>query len=348
VTTVPPADLEWCFDAVEDVSRTFALTVEVLESPMSRHVCLGYLLCRVADTVEDANHLPPEEQVALLDTYEAALDPESDVSMGQFRSEVDEWLPPAAERSDDWAVVARSPTVWATFRQEPAAVQSAVLPPVREMVGGMATFLERHADAGGLRLADRAELEEYCHYAAGTVGILITNLLTRDGVAVDRSRELYETAESFGLLLQLVNISKDVHADYTQENNVYLPAEWLAAEAVPPEGVIEPANRERAAAVVARTADHARSFLDDAQAYLEAVPLRHGNTLAAWSVPYLLSVGTLRELGARPADALTAEGVSISRAEVLAVVQAAREGGRADLAGLRERIAREPYHLAIE
>jgi len=373
VTTAPQSDLEWCFDAVEGVSRTFALTVEVLEDPMARHVCLGYLLCRVADTVEDANHLPPAEQVRLLETYEAALDPDSDVEMTEFRADVEEWLPPAAERSADWDVVAHAPTIWSTFREEPTAVQRAVLPPVREMVGGMAEFLARHAEAGGLRIADAEELEEYCHYAAGTVGILITNLLTREDGAVEpvaeatepaadgsapgadpasvtdeRSQELYETAEGFGLLLQLVNVAKDVYADYTEENNVYLPADWLSAEGVDQDEVLEPTNREGAAAVVARTAEHAASYLDDAQAYLEAVPLTHGNTLAAWSVPFLLAVGTLRELRARPADALTAEGVSVTRAEVLAVVHAARRGDRGELASLRATIAELPLHQTID
>jgi farnesyl-diphosphate farnesyltransferase len=50
-------DEAWCYEAVQGVSRTFALTVDVLEEPMSTHICLGYLLCRVADTVEDAGHL---------------------------------------------------------------------------------------------------------------------------------------------------------------------------------------------------------------------------------------------------------------------------------------------------
>ncbi|TKX52156.1 farnesyl-diphosphate farnesyltransferase, partial [Halorubrum sp. SS7] len=83
---------------------------------------------------------------------------------------------------------------------------------------------------------------------------------------------LRETAEEFGLLLQLVNVSKDVYDDYTEENNVYLPAEWLEAEGVDQERVVHPENRESSARVVDRTADYARSFLDDAQAYLETMP----------------------------------------------------------------------------
>ncbi len=339
-------DLAWCHEAVQGVSRTFALTVDVLDEPMSSHICLGYLLCRVADTVEDAGHIPPEEQAALLRTYDAVLDPDDPTTIGEFRAAVDPHIPAPDERNDDWAVVAESPTVVATFEDQPRDVREAVVPPVREMVDGMAMFVERHAGEGGLRIDDRAELEQYCYYAAGTVGNLITNLLTRGDVDGDRVDRLYDTAEEFGLLLQLVNVSKDVYDDYTEENNVYIPAEWLADEGVPQDEIVAPENRESSARVVDRTADHARSFLDDAQAYLETMPLSHGNTMAAWSVPYLLAVGTLRELGSRPEDALTETGVKISRQEVFAVMNVASEAGRESLSELRETIARTPYHRA--
>ena len=339
------ADLAWCHEAVQGVSRTFALTVDVLEEPMASQICVGYLLCRVADTVEDAGHIPPEAQSDVLRTYRRAIDPDEDADIVEFRAAVDEWLP--AERDDDWTVVAEAPTIAATFEELDPEAQAAIVPPVLEMVDGMAMFVDRHATEGGLRIGDRDELEQYCYYAAGTVGNLITNLLTRGDLAEERARRLRETAEEFGLLLQLVNVSKDVYDDYTEENNVYLPAEWLEAEGVEQERVVHPENRESSARVVGRTADYARSFLDDAQAYLETMPLSNGNTMEAWTVPYLLAVGTLRELGSRPEDALTETGVKVSRQEVFAVMSAASDVGRESLAELRQTIARTPFHRAV-
>ena len=339
------ADLAWCHEAVQGVSRTFALTVDVLEEPMASQICVGYLLCRVADTVEDAGHIPPEAQSDVLRTYRRAIDPDEDADIVEFRAAVDEWLP--AERDDDWTVVAEAPTIAATFEELDPEAQAAIVPPVLEMVDGMAMFVDRHATEGGLRIGDRDELEQYCYYAAGTVGNLITNLLTRGDLDEERATRLRETAEEFGLLLQLVNISKDVYDDYTEENNVYLPAEWLEAEGVEQERVVHPENRESSARVVGRTADYARSFLDDAQAYLETMPLSNGNTMEAWTVPYLLAVGTLRELGRRPEDALTETGVKVSRQEVFAVMSAASDVGRDSLAELRQTIARTPFHRAV-
>lgn len=338
-----PADLSWCHDAVEDVSRTFALTVEVLDEPMSSYICVGYLVCRVADTIEDAEHVPPAAQATALETYDAVLDPADPTTPADFQETVAEWIPPEHERDDDWAVVADSERVLATFFALPDDVRGAITPPARELVSGMATFVTRYADAGGLRIETADELREYCHYAAGTVGTLVTNLLARD-MPHDRAQRLHETAEEFGLLLQLVNVAKDVHDDYTVENNVYLPAEWLADEGVPQSAVTDPANHSAVARVVSRTADFARTFLDDAQTYLERMPLVEGNTLAAWAIPFLLAVGTLRELSATPERAVDGRGVKVSREEVFAVVSATMGSDRESLDQFRDTIADRPFH----
>lgn len=312
---------------------------------MASHICVGYLLCRVADTIEDAAHVSATDQSELLLTYQSAIDPTETTSSTDFRSAIESKLPTKSERDDDWSVVAAAPTILATFESFPSDVRQAILPPVLEMIGGMDTFVNRYSASGGLRIQDRPELDEYCHYAAGTVGRLVTNLVTRGRIAQSRMHTLSETAESFGLLLQLVNISKDVYTDYAVENNVYLPAKWLAEENIDQDAVLERANRPGAARVIERTIGHARSFLDDAERYLEAMPLRHGNTIHAWSVPFLLAVGTLRELSERPEDALREQGVKITKAEVLTIMSAAHDGGRGAIPRLRGAIAEQPFHL---
>lgn len=341
------ADLQWCHEAVQGVSRTFALTIDVLEEPMSSHICVGYLLCRIADTVEDANHVPPDDQATILRTYNRVLDPDDPTDVGTFVDAVEPWIPAEGDRSDDWTVVARAPRIVRTFERQPTPVTEAIRPPVRELVAGMALFVERYAEEGGLRIRTREELEEYCYYAAGTVGKLITNLVCRGDVTERTEQRLYASAESFGLLLQLVNISKDVHDDFREENNVYLPATWLDAEGVPQEAVCAEENTAASATVVQRTADHARTFLDDAQAYLEVVPETDGNRLAAWAIPYLLAVGTLRELSDRPQDALRETDVKVPRREVHAIVsRMLGESDRAVLSDLQRTVAQQPFHQA--
>ena len=340
-------DLEWCHDAVQDVSRTFAISIGVLDEPMSSNICIGYLLCRIADTIEDAHHIPPSDQVSLLRAYDRVLDPTDEMDAETFRLAVEPWIPTDPDRPADWQVVAETPRVMGVFEAQPSHVKRAIRPPARELVQGMALFVDRYAEQGGLRIQTVSELEEYCYYAAGTVGELITNLVCTAETPRSRKRQLYRTAESFGLLLQLVNITKDVYDDFRSENNVYLPATWLHDEGLTQDDVCEDPHAAQSAVVVERMVDHARTFLDDAQAYLEHVPQSNGNSLAAWAIPYLLAVGTLRELSSRPEDALSERGVKISRNEVAAVVS--RVIGESDhevIDEMRRTIATRPYHTS--
>lgn len=342
------ADLEWCHEAVQDVSRTFALTIDVLEEPMSSAICVGYLLCRVADTVEDANDIPAAEQVALLEAYDAALDPDSSASVETFAEAVE---PHAAERegSDDWAVVADAVRAVRAFEAQPEAIRAAILPPVRELVQGMALFVDRYAETEGLRIQTPDELEEYCYYVAGTVGNLITRLICTGKVSPETARRLREHTQSFALLLQLVNIAKDVYVDYHAENNVYLPATWLRERGVSQDDLCDPEHTDQVTAVIRKLVDRAQGYLDPAQTYLEHAPETRGNTLAAWGIPYLLAVGTIRELRDRPEDALSKAGVKVGRAEVLAVVaEMTGDADRESLSTLRETIARRPYRPGLE
>ncbi|MFC4987208.1 phytoene/squalene synthase family protein [Saliphagus infecundisoli] len=338
------ADMEWCYEAVHGVSRTFSITVDRLEEPMARQICLGYLLCRVADTIEDAGHIPPGEQSRLLEQYDRVLDPEDPTDAEAFVAEVGPWLPEPEERTEDWEVVARTPRVVATYEALEEEPREIMREPVRELVDGMAMFTRRYAEEGGLRLQTLEELEEYCWYAAGTVGTLITGLVSR-GASPERAATLRDNARSFALLLQLVNVAKDVEDDYHEENNVYLPAEWLEEEDVESEAVTDDANHGGVTTVIRRVAGRAEGYLDGAHRYLEAVPERHGNTLSAWAIPYLLAVGTLRELRERPEDVLREGDVKISRAEVYALLQAFEgDVSQAHLQALREEMVEAPLH----
>ena len=311
-----PSDMSWCYGTVQNVSRTFALTIAELEEPMAGEICVGYLLCRIADTVEDATHIPPADQYDLLRSYSRALDPDDAMTIEDFRAAVQPHVP--VSPGDDWTVVAEAPRVVATFRDLPAPSREVIRPSVRELTDGMAEFVDRYAEEGGIRIQSLTELEEYCWYVAGTIGLFVTQLLVED-VDPDRREAFEDNATAFARLLQLVNVAKDVDADYREEDNVYLPDGLLAAEGLSAADIDDPAKTDDFAPVVSRIADRAEGYLDGAQTWLEAMPETRGNTLAAWAIPFLLAAGTIRELQARPEDVFEG-GVKVSREEVYALL----------------------------
>ncbi|MFC7198636.1 phytoene/squalene synthase family protein [Halospeciosus flavus] len=336
-------DVAWCFEAVHGVSRTFSLTISELEEPMARDICVGYLLCRVADTIEDSGRIPAAEQAALLRRYERVLDPEDPTTVDSFERTVAEWVP--ADPSADWRVVANAGRVVSAFETVEPHARRSIRPPVRELVEGMAMFVDRYAEPGGLRIQTLDELEEYCWYAAGTVGELVTGLVSK-GDDPETVRRRHEHGRAFALLLQLVNVAKDVADDYEEENNVYLPHTFLDEAGLEPADVADESNASAVAGVVERVVDHAAGYLDGAQRWLETMPRTRGNTLAAWAVPYLLAVGTLRELRARPEEVVERGDVKVSREEVHALLSRFGEGDEPSVAELRDVMQQRPLDQA--
>jgi farnesyl-diphosphate farnesyltransferase len=340
---VTDVDRMWAFEAVEDVSRTFALSIDLLEEPVASWVCTGYLLCRIADTVEDDPSIPPRTRADLLETYDAALNPADPTTVDEFSRAVAPHRP--ADGGADWQVVDETARVAGIFESFDPAVRAAMREVVREMATGMAEFLRKYADDGGLRLRTVAELEEYCWYVAGTVGKLFSNLLDVYGTGTSADPE---DARQFALLLQLVNIAKDVRDDYATENNVYLPGEWLHEEGVDHDAVADPGAVDAVAAVVRRVTERAAGYAPGARRYLDTVPKDDAGLLGAAALPYLLALATVRELDGRAREAVTArDAVKIGRREVKALYAAADRGlAHEDIDRLAAAVREGPYRPA--
>src|SRR6478735_8638932 len=67
------SDDDFQSDMLEQVSRTFALTIPQLPSELGRVVANAYLLCRIVDTIEDEPAVSPTLKGALCGQFVAAL-----------------------------------------------------------------------------------------------------------------------------------------------------------------------------------------------------------------------------------------------------------------------------------
>ena len=60
------AALDFAKDIIGRVSRTFAIGITVLPGDLRKAVLTGYLLCRIADTIEDDGTCPAPRRQELL------------------------------------------------------------------------------------------------------------------------------------------------------------------------------------------------------------------------------------------------------------------------------------------
>ncbi len=278
--TVAPSDAwAFCHRILPDVSRTFALNIPVLPARLRDAVCCAYLLCRIADTIEDTEPLAAELRDELYDGLYTAVDPARPANASPFGAE---W---AAAASDAYArLVAGTPLVLAAFASLPREQRVAIAACVREMIAGMRMLGERPR-IGGVRFVcdDLVGLDGYCHYVAGTVGVMLTRLFASEGQRTMEAATL-ERGRRFGLGLQAVNIIKD-YADDVARGTCFVPRDCVMTSN-------PPAIRPEARGLLIR---HALGHIDEAMRYVLEIPASaEGIRLfCIWAL--MLALGTLRE-----------------------------------------------------
>jgi 4,4'-diapophytoene synthase len=201
------------------VSRTFALTIPQLPPALRTPVTSAYLLCRIADTIEDEPVLSADEVLVLLQRFVAVLYGREDA--GRLAQQLtpqlsDQTLP--AER--DLALnLGRVVRVTVGFcKPQRAAIQRCL----EIMCSGMHKF-QRTASLAGLPRA--TDLDDYCYYVAGVVGEMLTDLFCDYSAKIAQRRGTLDgLAVSFAQGLQMTNILKDIWED-RRRGACWLPQE---------------------------------------------------------------------------------------------------------------------------
>jgi farnesyl-diphosphate farnesyltransferase len=190
------------------VSRTFALTIPQLPAGLRVAVTNAYLLCRIADTIEDEPALSPPETLAFMQRFMAVVAGRGEPALLVRDLETrlsDRTLP--AER-DLVVNMHRVIDVMAGLG-EPQRV--AIQRCVELMCYGMPRFQSTASVRGLPRSID---LDDYCYYVAGVVGDMLTDLFCDYSPAIARRRsEMQGLAVSFAQGLQMTNILKDIWED---------------------------------------------------------------------------------------------------------------------------------------
>ncbi len=217
-------DLAYQAGILPGVSRTFALTIPVLPERLAVVMTNAYLLCRLADTIEDDVGLDSEQKSQFHARFVAVVKGEHGAE--QFAADLSPLLSSrslAAERD----LVANTPAVIRVTQGFSSAERAALTRCVTIMCKGMPEF-QRNKSLAGLR--DLDELSEYCYYVAGVVGEMCTELFCLHCPELAPRREaMLRLAMSFGQGLQMTNILKDVWDD-RQANACWLPRSVFAAD----------------------------------------------------------------------------------------------------------------------
>jgi len=295
------------------VSRTFALTIPQLPAELRRAVGNAYLLCRVADTIEDDAGLTAEQKTHHLQTLIDILDTGS--GSEAFADELHMRLDPSTPAAERELIRGCTSVLRITCGLDQRQ-QAAIARCVRIMGRGMDRF-ERDRSPQGLETLD--DHERYCYVVAGVVGEMLTELFCGHSDRIDaRREELMSRAVRFGQGLQMTNILKDVWDDL-QRGTCWLPRDVFShhgfdlsrLQSRHPDPAFDRGMNEMVGI--------AHSCLRDALAYTLLIPRRETGIrrFLLWAIG--LAALTLRKIHRHPGFTSGAQ-VKVSRRTVRAVV----------------------------
>ena len=276
------------------VSRTFALTIPQLPAALATPVTSAYLLCRIADTIEDEPALSPPETLGFLQRFSALVGGVGDPAalahdLGSRLT--DRTL--ATER-DLVSHMDRVLRVTSGLRKpQRAAIQRCV----ELMCYGMPRFQFNASLSGLERMTD---LDDYCYYVAGVVGEMLTELFCDYSTEISRQRAaLSALAASFAQGLQMTNILKDVWEDRSR-GACWLPQEVFHRYGIDLKDVQSTQQPPRFDEALSELLGIAHAHLRNALNYTLLIP-RHETGIrrfCLWAIG--LAILTLRKIANNP------------------------------------------------
>jgi farnesyl-diphosphate farnesyltransferase len=335
--------IEFCREILPAVSRTFSISIRLLPGELGAAIRCAYLICRIADTIEDERTFSADAKASLFDSLAAVLNDQSasrDISLRHLV----ESAPRLTSSRADQRLVENAASVFIAFRALPEVTRNHVRRWTNEMIAGMRKFVLAYPH--GVRIQSLEEYKEYCYYVAGTVGYLVTDLWHEHSPSIGKRRYalLRERCQGFAEALQTVNILKDVAKDAELENSIYIPEQLLQAHGGAHATIFLPERAHATRAALSTLIQLAWRDLEQAKAYVLAIPRRAVAIRLSCALPLLFAYATLRDLTRLVEHPVRDGVVKISRAEVKSLTLLSFVGVLSNraMSSLVERARRKP------
>lgn len=306
------ADWEYCEEMLPKVSRTFALNIGKLEGKTYRAVLLGYLLFRIADTFEDNHHQSEEEKIKTLYNF-------AEVFKGNKGLEERLRLYKRLElgwggETPEEGLVENGDRVLRCYFELPGVYREIIAPCLIESAEGMASFQKRKLEYGAevFQLRDLSDLENYCYYVAGDIGMMLTQIFCLRESLLASKPNLEKNQLQFGLALQFTNIVKDYAKDM-ERGWCYIPASITQKLELSPEQLhylSAEGRRKILKELVPRVVQH----FDSTLSYIKALPKAEKDIRLFCLIAFVLAYNTLLQI-------VEGKGNKLTRPQVAAILE---------------------------
>jgi farnesyl-diphosphate farnesyltransferase len=288
-------DWNYCVTTLPKVSRTFALNISVLKGDLHKSILVAYLFCRTIDTVEDACQLEASHKIKLLLHFASILKNTKNNSAA-----LDQWIKNTSVVDGspaDIDLLKNTRRVFNIFESLQESHKQHIVSSVCTMAQGMAYFQKKIGLGKITLLEDAAELEEYCYFVAGAVGEMLCNLFINEmpGLPTQNKKEMKKNAISFGLGLQITNISKDIVVD-RRRGWSYVPRTYIETNGLTPDEFHSGKSTENDLKVLKSLLKKTVGHLNDALSFILAIPRSYARIRLFCIWPLWMAMETVAEL----------------------------------------------------
>lgn len=300
--------IDFCRNILQEVSRSFALTIPLLDKRIREPVMITYLQDRLLDSFEDEGEIDSQQRKEFMDNVVKLFNPAV-----EDKKHIIENIENKAEyfQGSIKRLVENTDKLKACFDQLDKEVQKISFRWLKEMNEGMKEYLDKPVESF-------SELNEYCYYVAGTVGGFLTDLIIEKGNITGENKKILEKnfVES-GLFLQKVNIIRDIKLDILNHRKHYWPLKELGLTEAE---IIDKDNKERALASLNKMVEDVKKHTKALIAYYEAIPEEWSGYKKFYSVNNAMGYATLELIENNPELFYLNRKLKIKKTEVLKIL----------------------------
>ena len=286
--------LDYCKWALQSVSRSFALTIPLVEETLLAPIMVGYLEARILDTFEDdigKRHVSLEERVHAMNAIMEILErPDSQMAKRKAKElarEAEDWVQDEHYRG----LVKNFDKVLTVHRSLDERTKASMVRWMHEMNAGMQKYLQQP-------VYSFEDLNEYCYFVAGTPSGFLTELIrTRAKKLTPKaSQVLQDNERDFGLFLQKVNIIRDFREDILQNEKIFWPGYLFDKHQLEPQELLDPTHEKQAMEMLNAMVNNAVAHVTSVHDYLTAVPDEYAGFRQGAAINFAMGVATLGEV----------------------------------------------------
>ena len=294
------------------VSRSFALTIPMLDKEIKNEVLLVYLQDRILDNFEDEIHPPNLKlQKDMMDRVSRIFSTEeydrsSDFEIIKDKSKL------IADHSLNKLTV-NIDLIYQCYQDLDLKIQKISHKWLQEMNQGMQKYLTKKVETF-------ADLDEYCYYVAGTVGGFLTEtIIYKFDINQKNKRILLNNFNQAGLFLQKVNLIRDIREDLKNRDKHFWPLKDLG---ISEKELSDPKNKKKALNALAKMITDLKTHIPALEKYYQALPTELKGYKKFFAVNNALGMATIERLENNSDVFYGNKAVKVSKLKFLDIMRA--------------------------